>query len=135
MFGADFSRFSRFSRLRPHPAGTICLGMFGPASRDRGGMVAQAATAPVKSSMPPVMACSLASLRWLTGDDREAVIALVVLLQNLSLILTGDIALALACKVTGSVWLALLLFVGGLVFYFRLSFQHTHDRWLVLLTL
>jgi predicted RNA-binding Zn-ribbon protein involved in translation (DUF1610 family) len=85
--------------------------------------------------MAPVLPCILAALRWLTGDDRETVIALVVLLQSLSLIVTGVLALALVRKVGGSVWLGLVLFDGGLAFYFRLCFQVTHDCWLVLLTL
>jgi prepilin-type N-terminal cleavage/methylation domain-containing protein len=85
--------------------------------------------------MPPVLTVILAGLRWLAGGDKEVVTALVVLLQDLTLIGTGVLVLALARRTTGRVGLATVAFVAALVFYFRLCFQFTHDCWLVLAVL
>jgi hypothetical protein len=85
--------------------------------------------------MPPVLPAVLAALRWVTGDDTEAVTALVVLLQDLTLIGTGVLVLALALRTTGQVKTVTVLFVAALAYYFRLCFQFTHDCWIVLAAL
>jgi hypothetical protein len=82
--------------------------------------------------MPPLLSFILAGLRWITGDDKEAVIALFVLLQDLTLIGTGLLIVGLARQATGKVWPATALFLAALVYHFRLCFQFTHDCWLVL---
>jgi len=85
--------------------------------------------------MPPVLCWILAALRWVADGDTEIVVALFVLLQDLALIFTGLMIVALSRRTLNSVWLATFLFVGALAYYFRLSFQFTHDCWIVLLTL
>jgi hypothetical protein len=85
--------------------------------------------------MPPVLPVILAGLRLLGNNDTEAVTAMFVLLQDLSLIGTGLLLLALARHTTGQLRLTTVLFIGALLFYFRLSFQFTHDCWLILATL
>jgi len=82
--------------------------------------------------MPPVLSWVLAGLRWAARDEKEVVVALFVLLQDLTLIGTGVLLLALARRTAGHVGIATLMFVLAIVYYFRLSFQHTHDCWIVL---
>lgn len=85
--------------------------------------------------MPPILCWVLAGLRWVADGDKEIVVALFVLLQDLALIFTGLLIVALARLTVGRVWLATALFVGALAYYFRLSFQFTHDCWMILLAL
>lgn len=85
--------------------------------------------------MPPMLAWLLAGLRWLTGNDTEIVMALFILLQDLTLVATGLLVLALARRTTNHVWPAALVFLGALLFYFRHCFQFTHDCWIILLAL
>ncbi len=86
--------------------------------------------------MPPVLPMILAGLLWITGGDREAVMALFVLLQVSTLIVTGLLVLALSCRTNRRVgaWVAAVVFVVGLLSNFYLCFQFTHDCWLVLLS-
>ena len=85
--------------------------------------------------MPPVLPVVIAGLRWIAGNDMEAVTAMFVLLQDLSLIGTGLLLIALTRRTTGQVWLTTFLYIGVLCFYFRLCFQFTHDCWIVLAAL
>jgi hypothetical protein len=85
--------------------------------------------------MAPVLSLLLAALRWAAGDDKEVVIAVFVLFQDLTLIGTGLLLLALARRTTGRIGLATVIFVVALLYYFRLSFQFTHDCWIILATL
>jgi hypothetical protein len=87
--------------------------------------------------MPPVLPVVLAGLLWVCGDDKDAVMAVVVCLQLSVLIGTGILVLALVQSTARSFWTgaAALLFVLGLVVDFFLWFQFTHDNWLVLLAL
>jgi hypothetical protein len=82
--------------------------------------------------MAPVLSWLLAGLRWLAGGDKETVVALFVLLQDLTLIGTGVLVLALARRTTGRVWLATLVLSAALLYNFRLCFQFTHDCWIIL---
>ncbi|MCI0684534.1 MAG: hypothetical protein L0Y71_20675 [Gemmataceae bacterium] len=85
--------------------------------------------------MPPVLCWILAGLRWVADGDSEIVIALFILLQDLALMFSGVMTVALSRRTTGRVWLPAALFVGAMAYYFRLCFQFTHDCWIVLLTL
>ncbi len=85
--------------------------------------------------MPPVLAWLLAGMRWVSGNDIEIVMALFILLQDLTLIVTGVLVLALARRTTNHVWPAAIVFIGALLYYFRHCFQFTHDCWIVLLAI
>ncbi len=85
--------------------------------------------------MPPILAWLLAGLRWVTNDNTQIVIAVLVVLQDLTLIATGLLILALARQSTGEVGVAAVLFAAALCYYFRLCFQFTHDCWIVLFAL
>jgi hypothetical protein len=85
--------------------------------------------------MPPVLPVILAGLHWVADGNVEAVTALFVLLQDLTLIGTGILIVLLARQTTGLRWFPLALFVGALTFYFRHCFQFTHDCWIVLAAL
>lgn len=82
--------------------------------------------------MPPVFSWLLGGLRWATADDRGAVAAVIVVLQDVALIATGLLVVALARLTTGRVWLATVVYLATLVYYFRQAFQFTHDCWIVL---
>jgi hypothetical protein len=84
--------------------------------------------------MPPALPTILAALLWTFGD-RDAVMIAVVLLQVLSLVVTGLLVLALCRRTTRRVgpWTASAIFLAGLLSNFWLCFQFTHDCWLVLL--
>lgn len=85
--------------------------------------------------MPPVFSWILAAVRWDTGGDITQIKTAVVVLQDLALVATGWLVVGVVRRTGGSVWLATLLFVGGLVFHFRQCFQFTHDWWIVLAAL
>ncbi|HEX4589007.1 MAG TPA: hypothetical protein VH120_03700 [Gemmataceae bacterium] len=85
--------------------------------------------------MPPVFSWLLAAIRWDAGGDREKITIAVVVLQDLALIATGWLVIGVARRTTSKVWLATVLFLGGLIFYFRTCFQFTHDWWVVLAAL
>ncbi len=82
--------------------------------------------------MPPVLPALLAALRWASGDERDIVTTVVLLLQNLTLLGSGVLVAALAHRTTGRTALATLLFLAVLLSYFQHSFQRTHDCWIVL---
>jgi hypothetical protein len=86
---------------------------------------------------PPVLPLILAGLLWACDGNRDAVMAVVVFLQVLILIGTGLLVLALARATTGRIALgvAAAVYFAALLFDFRLSFQTTHDYWLVLLAM
>jgi hypothetical protein len=87
--------------------------------------------------MPPVLPAILAGLLWATGGNRDAVMAVFIVLQVLVLIGTGFLVLALARRTTTRLgaWAAVAVFVLALLSHFRLAFQKTGDSWLVLLAL
>jgi hypothetical protein len=85
--------------------------------------------------MPPIFVWLLAGLRWVANDNTQIVIAMLVVLQDLTLITTGLLILALARQSTGAVGIAAVLFAAALCYSFRLCFQFTHDCWIVLLAL
>jgi len=82
----------------------------------------------------PVLPVILAGLLWVCDGSRMGVTVVVVFLQDLVLIGTGFLVVALAQKTTrfapGIVAGAFFL---GLLCHFQLCFQHTTDCWLVLL--
>jgi hypothetical protein len=83
---------------------------------------------------PPILPLILAGLLWATGS-REGVTAVVVSLQDLILIGTLLLVLALAMRTTKRLGPSVVaaVGVGALVCDFRLYFQFTHDWWIVLL--
>jgi hypothetical protein len=87
--------------------------------------------------IPPIMPGLLAGLLWVCEDDRDAVMAVVIVLKALVLIVTGLLVLTLARQTLArlGVWVAAILFVLALLCNFKLCFQTTHDTWLVLLAL
>lgn len=94
----------------------------------------QTATGPT-AWMPPLLSWLLAALRWAADDDKDIVVALYILLQDLTLIGAGWLVVALAQYTTGGVWLATLVYVVSLLLNFRLCFQFTHDCWIILAAL
>jgi hypothetical protein len=87
--------------------------------------------------MPPLLPAVLAGLLWLCGGDKGAVAFAVVFLQELVLVGTGALVVALVRRTCGRVGpgVAAAVFILALVWHFRLAFQFTHDCWLVLLAL
>src|SRR5262249_17970594 len=69
--------------------------------------------------------------------NRDAVMAVVIVLQIVALIVTGLFVVALARQTAPRVGSAAVaaLFVLGVVSHFMWWFQRTHDSWLVLLSL
>jgi len=82
--------------------------------------------------MPPALPYLLASLYWLTGDDRESVVAIVLAMQICVVFFTCAIVMGEArrCQV---VWAGYIVIVIGLVACFQWLFRRTHDVWLNLL--
>src|SRR5579872_1639020 len=82
--------------------------------------------------MPPVLPTLLAGLLWLFDGDKDLVMAVIIFLQVFTLIGTGALVVALARKVCSRLWtfVAVLLFLGGVVCDFHQWFQFTHDCWL-----
>jgi hypothetical protein len=87
--------------------------------------------------MPPVLPGILAALLAACDGNRDAVTAVVVVLQVCVLIGTGFLVLSLARQTTGALgaWIAAAIYVLGLIYHFHACFQYTHDSWLVLLAL
>jgi hypothetical protein len=85
--------------------------------------------------MPPILTWFEAGLRWLAGGDRETVSLIIVVIQDLTLMGTGFLLLALARKTGAGLWTTTALFFAALIYYFELCFQYTHDCWIVLITL
>src|SRR5438874_7536457 len=82
--------------------------------------------------MPPMYSWLLAALWWDADGDLGYVKGAVIVLQDLSLIGTGILVVALARRTVGRPWLATVMYVGALSYYFRHSFQFIHDCWIVL---
>jgi hypothetical protein len=87
--------------------------------------------------MPPALPTFLAALLWAFDGNRQAVMAVVVCLQLLTLIGTGLLVLALVRQTSArfGTGVAAAVFVVGAMFDFFLLFQFTHDIWLVLAAL
>jgi len=87
--------------------------------------------------MPPILPGFLAALFWLSNGNGNFVVWTVVVIQVLVLAGTGLLVLALVRQTTSRIApaAAALIFIAALLGDFRLSFQWTHDCWLVLLSL
>ncbi len=85
--------------------------------------------------MPPGLSALLAGLLWLFEGDKDSVVLAVIFLQALTIVATGVLTAALArgggCRT--SLPLVLGVFLASILCNFWLSFQFTHDCWLVLL--
>lgn len=88
--------------------------------------------------MPPLYPLLLAALLRIYDGDIPTTAAYIVLLQNLSLILTGWVVMDATRRTTRlphGPALSLMIYLGLVVYHFQSSFQFTHDSWLVLLAL
>ena len=85
--------------------------------------------------MPPVFSWLMAAIRWEAGRNLGQITTAVVVLQDVALIATGWLVIGVARRTGSNVWLGTVLFLGGLIFYFRTCFQFTHDWWIVLAAL
>jgi hypothetical protein len=87
--------------------------------------------------MPPLLPLLQAGLLWACDGNRNAVMAVVIVLQAGVLIVTGCLILALVRQTMRrpAYALATALFVLGLIGHFLWWFQRTHDSFLVLLAL
>jgi hypothetical protein len=81
---------------------------------------------------PPAMPFLMAGVLRACDGSRDAVMVVVIVLQALVLLGTGLLVVALLRETHGPV-VAAVGYVVGLVCYFGLCFQITHDSWLVLL--
>ena len=87
--------------------------------------------------MPPLLPGFLAALMQVSDGDRDFVMAGVVFVQDAVLVGTGLLILALIRQTTSRLgsFIAVAVFLAGLLCHFHLAFQFTHDCWLVLLAL
>lgn len=87
--------------------------------------------------MPPFLSFLLAGILWICEGSKDAVMAVVVVLQVYTLVGTGLLVVALARRSTGRLGalLAAVVFVGAVLGNFRMWFQNTHDYWLILAAL
>jgi hypothetical protein len=87
--------------------------------------------------MPPALPLLQAGLLWAFGGNRDAVMAVVIVLQAGALVATGLLVLALARQTTRRLGSAAVvgLFILGMIGHFLWWFQRTHDSFLVLLVL
>ncbi len=85
--------------------------------------------------MPPLLTYLLAGLIWATGNDKDAVMAVMIFFQVYTIVMTGIIVLVLVWQTSHrrlAVWFATLVFLGALAYEFHACFQMTHDSWFVL---
>jgi DNA-directed RNA polymerase subunit RPC12/RpoP len=84
--------------------------------------------------MPPVLPTILAALLWMSGGDKDIVMAVIIFLQVYTLVGAGLLVLLLVRKTTTRIWagVAALAFVIAVLCDFHLWFQSTHDYWLIL---
>ncbi len=82
--------------------------------------------------MPPALPYLLASLYWITGDDRESVVAIVLAVQMFVVSFTCALVVGEArrCRAVGASYVVIVV---GLAACFQLLFRRTHDVWLNLL--
>jgi hypothetical protein len=87
--------------------------------------------------MPPLLSFLEAGLLRACGEERDAVMIVMIALQVLVLVGTGLLILALVKQTASRVGagVAAAVYFLALVFEFKLCFQVTHDSWLVLLAL
>ena len=84
--------------------------------------------------MAPVMPSVLAAIYWASGDDREIVVEVVLVVKCFVLLLTGLIVTGEARRI-GRAWLRHAVFVLGVTAHFHGMFQRTHDERLLLLVM
>jgi hypothetical protein len=87
--------------------------------------------------MPPLLPMFYATFLWLGGGDRDLVTAAAVMLQVLSLTLTGLLIVRLTLRHASRVggWFAAIVYLVLVLCDFQAWFQFTHDYALVLLTI
>lgn len=84
--------------------------------------------------MPPVLVYITAGLYWMTGDDRQAVVEIIVMINLMVILFAATIVTGTARKL-GIAWVGYLLLIVGLAADFFELYQRTHDTWLILLML
>ncbi len=84
--------------------------------------------------MPPLLSFLLAGIIWICEGSKDAVMAVVVVLQVYTLVGTGLLVMAVARRSTGrfGALIAAVAFTAVLLSDFRMWFQNTHDYWLIL---
>jgi hypothetical protein len=87
--------------------------------------------------MPPVLPVVLATLLWVCDGNQNAVMAVVIVMQVATLVVTGLLVVTLARQTSNRLPIAVAaaLFVVAMIGDFQLWFQQTHDYWIVLLAL
>lgn len=84
--------------------------------------------------MPPVLPYFMAGLYWLTGDNREGVLGIILGVKGAILVLTGLLVVHESRRLRRA-WLGYAVLTIALAANFYELFQITHDTWLVLLLL
>ena len=82
--------------------------------------------------MPPALPYVLAGLYWVTGDNREIVVEIVICIKCLIVAFTCLIVVRESRRL-GRGWLGYVVVVAGLATHFHAMFQRTHDEWILLL--
>ena len=84
--------------------------------------------------MPPFLSFLTAGIIWICEGNKDAVMAVVVVLQVYTIVGTGLLVIALARRSTGrfGALIAAIFFIAVLLSDFRMWFQNTHDYWLIL---
>jgi hypothetical protein len=87
--------------------------------------------------MPPLLPILEAGVLWACEGNRDAVMAVAIVFQVVSLVVTGFLVVGIVGESTGRAGraLAATVFVLALIGHFVWWFQRTHDNALVLLTL
>jgi hypothetical protein len=87
--------------------------------------------------MPPVYPVLLAGFLHVCGGDRDAVMAVIVVIQMAVLVWTGILVVAVARQTAPHMnpWAVAGVFAGAVLCNFQRWFQFTHDCWLLLLTI
>ena len=83
--------------------------------------------------MPPVLPFVLATLYWLTGDDRAAVIELVLVLKAIVVVWSGWLVITEARRWIGVPFVGYIVVAVALAANFYQLFQITHDEWWLLM--
>lgn len=84
--------------------------------------------------MPPALVYFTAGLYWITGDNREAVIEIIVFI-NLMVLFYAGLLLVGTARTLGAAWIGCFVLIAALAADFFELYQRTHDTWLVLLML
>ena len=82
--------------------------------------------------MPPALPYVLPGLYWVTGDNREVVVEMVICIKCL-IVMFMCLIVVRESRRLGRGWLGYVVMAAGLATYFHAMFQRTHDEWILLL--